>query len=969
MLRLLYSLCVYFSISLAGGPWCQADQQLYNQTAEAQSPEADESIGAPSDSPRQEAGRHPQEVMQQKSSESAVTRPHDFEVESKRQDPELDEILERPSVHLLDKQMPYGGTVLLAPPAPQTPPAPPAPRTLSDIEKAWNFYQQGNYDAATATFSSLIKAADKNLASNARLGLAYTRLKQGRKDQALMHFQRLVQDKYRLSETLPVYLELLLQNGDYAKAQNYISQLPVKKRAHWERRILEAKVTSDFNALPERVDYQTLSDFLLRNEPALSRCIRTDLFFEIARRMHEMNADAPSAALSKKLLACELPRQFRYGILSLLADSAPQSEALALVRTEKTSHLASAPEYLKKLEALELVLLKRRLNTLPLESAERVETAKAILSFSPQDPDALSAIAWHQFNNQEFSEAAENFSRLLRVRPNDKSAALGLGYCRLNLGEFETALSPLQEHNIPDDPETLALKKQVYKKQAEAAYDAQNWSQAASYFEKILLIDPEDVDTKQRLSWTRYHQGRYAEARTLMEQSYAGSKTPQTASWLMDIYSGMSAEKPAYNLARDLREAPQAEMKAIGADFYFDHRAPITASQTLNSPEKCYFNAASPRLETFLYYHYKDGESGLSKMMETALPITAVVPTEVGKQWSFTVTPKYLSSGNAPNEPFAGSYYNLINGTPQLNDLEDDFFVWQPDIGFEKEGRIFTSIHAGSTPFTGAVSPTPTFQLQFGTSNWQIDLHRCNVKDSTLSYIGLEDPYRNRDWGRVTRNGLLAGYTWSFLSDYWLSAAGGYNFYDGQNVWDNDSYHLYTAVGRTLWHDRDEISYGLFFTAQHYRRNSDFYTFGHGGYYSPQVMTWTGPFFRYRSALCRGYWFDFEAALGWLHQELDGSPFYPLFDGDVDGLNSAAADNALAEYNSRTKDELGYVLKLQGMKQLNGHLAAGGFVGFEKNTEYESWQVGLGLHYYFDLQNLFWKTENFFNTFGSCSNK
>jgi hypothetical protein len=454
-----------------------------------------------------------------------------------------------------------------------------------------------------------------------------------------------------------------------------------------------------------------------------------------------------------------------------------------------------------------------------------------------------------------------------------------------------------------------------------------------------------------------------------MEQTFARSKTPQTAHWLLDIYSGTDEEKPAYDLARELSKISQPEMKAVGADFYFDHRAPITASQTLNSSEKCYFNASSPRLEAFPYYNYRDGESGFSKMKETALPITAVVPTEVGQQWSFTVTPKSLSSGDAPDEPFAGSYYNVLNGTPQLNDLQDSLTVWQPDIGFEKEERIFTSIHAGSTPFNGVVSPTPTFDLQFNTSKWRIDLHRWNVKDSILSYTGQEDPYSNRDWGRVTRNGLSAGYTWSFLSDYWLSAVAGYNFYDGQSVWDNDSYHLDTAIGRTLIYNRDEIAYGLFFTAQHYRRNSDFFTLGHGGYYSPQLMTWTGPFFRYRSALCRGYWFDFQAAAGWLHQELDGSPFYPLFDGDLSGLNPAAAANALGEYNSRTKDELGYVFKLQGMKQLNGHLAAGGFLGFEKNTEYQSWQIGAGLRYFFDLQNLFWKADDFFNEFGSSSNK
>jgi hypothetical protein len=161
----------------------------------------------------------------------------------------------------------------------------------------------------------------------------------------------------------------------------------------------------------------------------------------------------------------------------------------------------------------------------------------------------------------------------------------------------------------------------------------------------------------------------------------------------------------------------------------------------------------------------------------------------------------------------------------------------------------------------------------------------------------------------------------------------------------------------------------LFFTAQHYRRNSDFFTFGHGGYYSPQLMTMVGPLFRYRSNLCKDYLIDFQAVVGWLHQDFDSSPFYPLFDGDVSGLNPAAAANALDDYDSKTKDELGFSFKLQGMKLLNRHLAAGGFAGLQRNTEFTEWQVGAGVSYFFDLQNLFWKRKDLFHEFGSWSNK
>jgi hypothetical protein len=103
-----------------------------------------------------------------------------------------------------------------------------------------------------------------------------------------------------------------------------------------------------------------------------------------------------------------------------------------------------------------------------------------------------------------------------------------------------------------------------------------------------------------------------------------------------------------------------------------------------------------------------------------------------------------------------------------------------------------------------------------------------------------------------------------------VSGSGGFDYYMGDSVWDNQAVHLDAAVGQTLLFDRDEFSYGLFLTAQHFRRNSDFYTYGHGGYYSPDQMTMVGPFALSHRSLPE-YWFDVDTSAGWLHQRIDSS--------------------------------------------------------------------------------------------------
>jgi len=54
-------------------------------------------------------------------------------------------------------------------------------------------------------------------------------------------------------------------------------------------------------------------------------------------------------------------------------------------------------------------------------------------------------------------------------------------------------------------------------------------------------------------------------------------------------------------------------------------------------------------------------------------------------------------------------------------------------------------------------------------------------------------------------------------------------------------------------------------------------------------------------------------------------PFYPLFDGDTAGFTPAAAADANGEYDSDTDNKIGFNLRLQGMKLITPHLAAGGF--------------------------------------------
>ncbi|MGD8947486.1 MAG: hypothetical protein PVI62_12535, partial [Desulfobacterales bacterium] len=130
--------------------WCQAEPQHPDNNTEVTREKNDSRVGTRSESSLHQASPHSQKVIQKKSSASSEAHSHQIQVEPIKQDPNIDEILDRHAVQLIDERIPYGDPASLATPSK------PAKRTLTDIEKAWQFFRQGNYAAAESIFFSLL---------------------------------------------------------------------------------------------------------------------------------------------------------------------------------------------------------------------------------------------------------------------------------------------------------------------------------------------------------------------------------------------------------------------------------------------------------------------------------------------------------------------------------------------------------------------------------------------------------------------------------------------------------------------------------------------------------------------------------------------------------------------------------------------------------------------------------------------
>ncbi len=249
---------------------------------------------------------------------------------------------------------------------------------------------------------------------------------------------------------------------------------------------------------------------------------------------------------------------------------------------------------------------------------------------------------------------------------------------------------------------------------------------------------------------------------------------------------------------------------------------------------------AAPQFQAGFALRTRSGTAGEDKLTELMAPIEATFSPGGGPGViKLQATPTYLSSGKA-TAPYAlnvvgtNPLYAANGGTqPSLNHTQangvglDAAFLWHwvsadvgsTPIGFERQNVI------------GGVEIAPPIGTD---SRFRLTLERRAVTDSVLSYSGVVDPRTGAVYGAVTRT-RGHGQVETSSGKLSLYAGAGYSVYQGDNVQTNHeveagaggAYQVYKTAN-------DQVTVGLdlvYFTYDHDLR---YFSFGQGGYYSPQ---------------------------------------------------------------------------------------------------------------------------------------
>lgn len=236
-----------------------------------------------------------------------------------------------------------------------------------------------------------------------------------------------------------------------------------------------------------------------------------------------------------------------------------------------------------------------------------------------------------------------------------------------------------------------------------------------------------------------------------------------------------------------------------------------------------------------------------------------------------------------------------------------------------------------------------TTPLGFETSNWVGGVSwKTDVKDigltftasrrpissSLLAYAGARDPSANggKTWGGVVATGGSLGLSydqggahgvWGDISAHQLS---------GDNVADNSRERLMAGYYYKLINeDNRRATVGLNSMLWHYQKDLSDYTFGQGGYYSPQQYFSLSVPLTYRQRT-ENWSFDLGGSVSWSQSHTDGQQRYPVNPGFTLASNPTS--------DSSSGNGFGYTLQALVERRITPHWSVGLAMDIQQAKDY-----------------------------------
>lgn len=233
-----------------------------------------------------------------------------------------------------------------------------------------------------------------------------------------------------------------------------------------------------------------------------------------------------------------------------------------------------------------------------------------------------------------------------------------------------------------------------------------------------------------------------------------------------------------------------------------------------------------------------------------------------------------------------------------------------------------------------------------GKFGYSAEVSRRPVTDSVLSFAGARDPRTGTVWGGVLATGgkLILSLDKGKSFGFWTSV--GLHSLTGRNVLSNQRQDVMAgAVWRVINEENRLFSVGLTGLFWHHTSNAGQYSFGHGGYFSPQnygLLSLPVVYGKRNARLS----YAVRGAVSYSQTQMQAAPYFPT---DSAMQAQAVLANLISPvYAASSTSGIGYSLGGAFEYQVDAQLFAGGVLSMDRSGTYAPNRMSLYLRYALD---------------------
>lgn len=458
-----------------------------------------------------------------------------------------------------------------------------------------------------------------------------------------------------------------------------------------------------------------------------------------------------------------------------------------------------------------------------------------------RDADLAQQIGWANFNRKDYPSAALWFEQSIAWDTDLGASYYGLALTKFNQGNLSQA-EAIAGYRVNSFPKMRTLLGDILVKRATEEYEDKQYARTIDALDRASKFRTLGRNEQIIRGWSYYYLRDYNSSANIFQDLY---RIQQDRASAEGLYAALTRLKEFDRLAEvaAMCPGPLTEILDTYQTNAYEKAGLYYAAYEANPRNNpALVNIDSPSVAVGFEYAQKSGQSGESKLQTSRTP---VIEGRFSPAPRVIVTAKaallMLQSGSRTNGAFVGTppleftrfQRNVSTG---YNDL------FEAKVRVEYQDFLTPYIEIGTTPLNADLDPRPVGRVgaeyRYSTGYIKGEFYSQSIRESVLSYVGQEDPYVDgREWGRVQETGGSIELFQGFLTNYTAFFKASYGEITGTNTKRNNHLSLVGSLSYVFKPRGFEyISIGPAVSYERFDNNQNFFTYGHGGYFSPDSI-------------------------------------------------------------------------------------------------------------------------------------